>query len=411
MHGERADGPPPRTPGGVTPGQAESSLDRRLQQAQKLELLGHFASGLAHDLGDLARVLATACEQLGREGGCTPAAAGQVEIIQHAARRAGELASRLQAFAPPRGVALAALDLNDLVARHLPALRALLPSGVALEVHPTLDPLPVRVDEPELVQALVHLITNACDALAGGGTVTISTACQRVDGTYVSAHPWAREGDFATLTVSDNGSGMAPTVLARAFEPFFTTKEPGRGTGLGLSLVFASVKRQDGMIEIASRPNTGTTVTLFLPRASHPGRSSGETPAVTPGPTREAAETILVAEDAPELRHMVVRILKALGYRVLEAADGDEALDILLANHERVDLVLADVVMPHLGGVELFQQARAHSPHLAFLFSSGYAEEDIGSAIPRQPRVGAIPKPYRLDVLASRIRELLDERA
>ena len=116
-------------------------------------------------------------------------------------------------------------------------------------------------------------------------------------------------------------------------------------------------------------------------------------------------------KDAPELRHMVVRILKALGYRVLEAADGDEALELLLAGTQHVDLVLADVVMPRMGGVELFQRARAHSPQLAFLLTSGYAEEDIGSAIPRQPRVGAIPKPYRLDVLACRIRELLDERA
>ncbi|MGV8042454.1 MAG: ATP-binding protein [Thermoanaerobaculaceae bacterium] len=411
MDSERAGGPPPRTAGVGTPGQPESSLDRRLQQAQKLELLGHFASGIAHDLGDLAGILESACDQLAREDNRMPAADRQIEVIRRAAHRAEELASRLQAFARPRGVVLTALDLNELVSRHLPTLRGLLPGRVSLDVHLTLDPLPVRADEAELAQALANLVANACDALPLGGTVTISTASQRVDGAYVSAHPWAREGDFATVTISDNGRGMAPTVLARAFEPFFTTKEPGHGTGLGLSLVFASVKRQDGMIEIASRPDAGTTVKLLLPRASHPGRSSGETPAVSPGLARETAETILVAEDAPELRHMVVRILKALGYRVLEAADGDEALELLLAGTQHVDLVLADVVMPRMGGVELFQRARAHSPQLAFLLTSGYAEEDIGSAIPRQPRVGAIPKPYRLDVLACRIRELLDERA
>lgn len=387
-----------------------AALDQRLQQAQKLELLGQFATGIAHDFSNLVTVMHTCTEQLQQHVDPASPAGELTAVLQRTAHQASELTSRLLAFSRPRGLTLAEVDLNELVDRTLPMLRLLLPETVELRWLPSPEPGIVRADGTELAPLLANLVANSRDAMPSGGIITISTGSRTVGAEYLASHPWARRGEFVTLTVEDSGHGMPPEVLARVFEPFFTTKETGKGTGLGLSMVFATVKRHEGMIDIASRPGEGTAVHVFLPRVSRPGRGSGEVPAVSLPGAREKLETILVAEDNHELRRMLARILKALGYRVLEAADGQEACTLLEAGNERVDLVLADVVMPRMGGVELFLHARSLRPRLAFLFSSGYAEEDIGSAIPRQPRVGVIPKPYRLDGLASRVRELLDER-
>jgi PAS domain S-box-containing protein len=388
-----------------------AALDQRLQQAQKLELLGQFATGIAHDFSNLVTVMHTCTEQLEQQVDPATPAGELTAVLQRTARQASELTSRLLAFSRPRGLTLAEADLNELVGRTLPMLRRLLPETVELRWLPSPEPGMVRADETELAPLLANLVANSRDAMPAGGAITLSAGSRTVGAEYLATHPWARRGEFVTLTVEDSGNGMPPEVLARVFEPFFTTKEAGKGTGLGLSMVFATVKRHEGMIDISSRPGEGTAVHVFLPRVSRPGRGSGEVPAVSLPGAREKLETILVAEDNHELRRMLARILKALGYRVLEAADGQEALTLLEAGNERVDLVLADVVMPRMGGVELFLHARRFQPHLAFLFSSGYAEEDIGSAIPRQPRVGAIPKPYRIDGLASKVRELLDERS
>ncbi|MCU0293107.1 MAG: ATP-binding protein [Thermoanaerobaculaceae bacterium] len=386
-----------------------AALDQRLQQAQKLELLGQFASGIAHDFSNLVTMMHTCTEQLEQQVDPATPAGELTAVLQRTALQASELTSRLLAFSRPRGLTLAEADLNELVGRTLPMLRRLLPETVELRWLPSPEPGIVRADETELAPLLANLVANSRDAMPAGGVITLSAGARTVGPEYVATHPWARRGEFVTLTVEDTGHGMPPEVLARVFEPFFTTKEAGKGTGLGLSMVFATVKRHEGMIDIASRPDEGTAVHVLLPRVSRPGRGSGEVPAVSLPGARGKLETILVAEDNHELRRMLARILKALGYRVLEAADGQEAWTLLEAGSERVDLVLADVVMPRMSGVELFLHARRRQPHLAFLFSSGYAEEDIGSAIPRQPRVGAIPKPYRLDGLASRVRELLDE--
>jgi CheY-like chemotaxis protein len=265
---------------------------------------------------------------------------------------------------------------------------------------------PVRADPSQIEQVLINLVVNACDAMPGGGTLTIATANAQVDAAYARQHAGATPGAYALITVSDTGMGIAPEFQAHIFEPFFTTKERSKGTGLGLATCYGIVKQHGGYIWFSSEVGRGTTFSIYLPRANGPSEllPHRSEPARLP----RGHETVLLVEDEPTLRKLTARILRDLGYRVLEAAHGAQAIELVQAQAQPVQLLLTDIVMPGMRGNLLAERLSMLMPGLKVLFMSGYT----GSALDVQDLPGTratfLQKPFAPDLLARKLREVLD---
>jgi CheY-like chemotaxis protein len=275
--------------------------------------------------------------------------------------------------------------------------------SIEVKVSGRADPSAVRIDSAQLETALLNLAVNARDAMPEGGRLSIETANAEI----AAGDDDLAAGRYVVVSVSDTGIGMTPDVAARAFDPFFTTKDVGRGTGLGLSMVYGFAKQSGGVARITSTPGRGTMVSLFLP--AHEATAPTAMPAVRPQPGGGHGETILVVEDNQELRQVVVRQLRAFGYRLLEAADGPAALEIL-EREPKIDLLFSDVVMR--GGVDgftLVKLARERRPELKALLTSGFTETATRATITGSAGVPLLSKPYRREALARKIREILDE--
>jgi two-component system cell cycle sensor histidine kinase/response regulator CckA len=317
--------------------------------------------------------------------------------VRDAADRGADLVQRMMSFSRQRRLAPRLLNLNDVVDRIAPVLERLLPETIQTTFVGTAPALPVRADPVAIEQILVNLATNARDALRGRGKVEIGTRSARAE------HGDAL--DYAVLWVQDDGHGMPDAVQSRAFEPFFTTKEPGRGTGLGLASVHGLVEQHGGFVELASEPNRGTRVEVWLPLVE-PATSTlenGPTPSVE---LPRGHDTVLVVEDEAAIRAAARHALEELGYRVLTAADGTEALDVLSSDSD-VALVLTDVVMPRMTGPELVGRLRARTgrrPKLGF-WTAYATEEHIGGL---DPTIPIIEKPWSIEQLASFVRRCLD---
>ncbi|TAM44745.1 MAG: transporter substrate-binding domain-containing protein [Acidobacteria bacterium] len=379
-------------------------LEDQLRQAQKIEAVGRLAGGIAHDFNNLLTAVLGSTELLQRRLAGDDGAQHELATIHRAALRAAEFTTGLLAFARRQVLEPVRLDLNAFVAEALPMLRHLIPENIRIDFRPATETDVVQADQGQLTQILMNLCVNARDAMPGGGTIAIETCNAVMDAAFVAAHLGAREGRYVCLRVADTGVGIAEENLARIFEPFFTTKGPGKGTGLGLSTVYGIVKQHEGFILAGSGPGRGSSFTVYLPAAAGHG--------VPPPPRRQAAvrggsEVILVVEDEPEVRQVLVEALTGLGYQVHEAADGAAALD-MLRRGLAVGLVLTDVVMPHMGGMELCEAARAATPGLRFLFSSGYAEDAVHVGFVKKEGIFFLAKPYGIDALARKVREALD---
>lgn len=265
----------------------------------------------------------------------------------------------------------------------------------------------VEADPNQLENCLINLAVNARDAMPGGGALTIETANARLDEEYSAAHAEVAPGQYVVIAVSDTGVGMSREVLGRVFEPFFTTKEVGRGTGLGLSMVYGFVKQSGGHVKIYSEEGSGTTIKIYLPRLLHdidPAESEGE---MLPG-GRGRDEVILVAEDDDDVRAYTAEILRELGYRVIEAPDGAAALSLVEQPDQPIDLLFTDVVMPNMSGQELASRAQAIRPGLKVLYTSGYTRNAIVHNGRLDAGVEMIAKPFTYQALSARIREILD---
>jgi CheY-like chemotaxis protein len=267
----------------------------------------------------------------------------------------------------------------------------------------------VRVDPGQIQQILLNLSVNARDAMPAGGTLTIQTRNVTLDESTPMSHSVAPGGAYVVLKVSDDGTGMSADVLAQIFEPFFTTKPKGRGTGLGLSTVFGIVEQSGGHIRVASVPGHGTTFEIFLPAVAERPLQDIDEPRDAPLPLPRGSETILLAEDDQELRTLTARVLTAQGYRVLQAANGVEALRVADQYHGAVDLLTTDMVMPSMGGHALAQELSARRPGLKVLFVSGYTEDAVGRG-ELGPGDAFLQKPVDPKVLARKVRQLLDGR-
>ncbi|QRN98214.1 response regulator [Archangium violaceum] len=390
----------------------ESEAERRqteaaLRQAQKMEAVGKLTGGVAHDFNNLLQVIGGNLQLLQRDVAGSEQAQRRLQTAVGAVERGARLASQLLAFARRQPLEPLALNIGRLVRGMDDLLRRALGEDIELETVIAGGLWNTFADPNQLENVILNLAINARDAMEGEGKLTIEAGNAMLDDHYAQLHSDVTAGQYVMLAISDTGCGMSPEIMERVFEPFFTTKPEGRGTGLGLSMVYGFVKQTGGHIKIYSEVGHGTTIKIYLPRSFQAEMQRTE---VASGPVEGGTETILVVEDDAGVRATVVELLTELGYRVLKATDGQSALAVIQSGLP-VDLLFTDVVMPGpVRSPELARQAKALLPDLEVLFTSGYTENAIVHGGRLDPGVNLLSKPYRREDLARKLRQLLRNR-
>jgi PAS domain S-box-containing protein len=382
-------------------------LEERYLQAQKVQAIGQLAGGVAHDFNNILTAIIGYSDLLIDKGGLQSVQRAQAHEIKRASERAASLTQQLLAFSRKQTLLPRVLQLNAVVSEMDQMLRRLVGEHIQVQTKLASDLAAVKADPGQVQQVVMNLVVNARDAMPEGGKLTIETANVTLDEDYCRLHPEAVLGDYVLLAVSDNGIGMSPEVRARIFEPFFTTKGVGTGTGLGLATCHGIVKQSGGSISVYSELGMGTTFRAYFPttREAVAETASGERSFTL----IEGTETILLVEDEPMVRELGVLALSSLGYRVIEASNGVEALKRLeKLGADAIALLVTDVVMPEMGGRELARHARALHPSMRILFSSGYTYDAIGRADLLEQGTFFLPKPYTMAMLAEKIREVLE---
>jgi PAS domain S-box-containing protein len=383
-------------------------LEAQLRQAQRMESIGALAGGVAHDFNNLLTVITGFSEILLGQLNANDPSRELVSEIRQAGDRAAALTRQLLAFSRKQLLAPKIIDLNLLVRETEKMLRRLIGEDIELETRLAAELGCVRADPGQLEQALLNLVVNARDAMPTGGHLTIATSNVELQSPFSRQHPEAPSGPFVMLVVSDTGCGMAEAVRAQIFEPFFTTKEIGKGTGLGLATVYGIVKQSGGHIQVHSEVGRGTVFQIYLPRvpdAERPRQSLG-------GPTTldQGSETILLVEDEASVRVTARHVLSASGYTVLEAADGEAALQICQQHTEAIHLLLTDVVMPRMGGCQLADLLQPLRPDMKVLFLSGYTDDALVRHGVQESHMAFLQKPFTPAALARKVREVLDQQ-
>jgi signal transduction histidine kinase/CheY-like chemotaxis protein len=387
--------------------QSQAALEERLMQAQKMESIGQLAGGVAHDFNNLLTAMIGFVELAQEE---LPQASPQVreylDGIREATRRGAALTQQLLSFARKRIVNPEDVDLNGVITRLAPMIRRIVGEHISVELALASPISLVRVDVGGIEQVLMNLIVNARDAMRSGGTLTIDTQQVVLEGVTKGDNLDLAPGSYVVLGVTDTGSGMPPAVRARLFEPFFTTKPPGEGSGLGLAMCHGIVKQARGTIAVRSEEGKGATFRIYLPHqtAAQPSAAVSDASVIA----HTGTETLLVVEDAPMILRVVRDFLQKLGYRVIGAGDGAEALEVAAKAQLPVDLLVTDVVMPKMGGKELAARLKETHPRVKVLYMSGYAENAIAHQGVLPQGVNFIEKPYSLSDLARRVREVLN---
>lgn len=385
--------------------------EEALRQAQKMEAVGQLTGGIAHDFNNMLAVVVSSLDLLGRKFlAHDPRAMRYVDAARNGAKRAAQLTQRLLAFSRQQPLKPETLDVNKLVAGMSDLLRHSLGAGLQLETVLAGGLWPAHADPNQLENAILNLAVNGRDAMESldrGGRLTIETANCHLDERYAADHVGLQPGQYVMIAVTDTGSGMSADVIAKAFDPFFTTKEVGRGTGLGLSQVYGFVKQSGGHVRIYSEPGEGTTVKLYMPRRTGAAADANDVDAGAAALRGDGRELILVVEDEEAVRMMSVDTLEELGYRVLET-DGAEGALKLLDAHPDIALLFTDVVMPGLNGRKLADEARRRRPGLKVLFTTGYTRNAVVHNGVLDAGVNLIGKPFTLEELAARVREVLD---
>ncbi|HLB36588.1 MAG TPA: ATP-binding protein, partial [Gemmatimonadales bacterium] len=384
----------------------QHTLEAQLRQAQKMEAVGQLTGGIAHDFNNLLTVILANADLIAKS--LPPDATelrADIEDLQGAARRGAAMVRKLLAFSRREELRLRPVELPRLVGDLTGMLRRLVPEHIALETQASAPVAPVLVDPGAVEQILLNLVTNARDAMPTGGRLTIAIAEATIDENYLLSHGWGEPGAYVCLSVIDTGIGMDPATLAHVFEPFFTTKPPGIGTGLGMAMVYGLVKQHQGFVEVRSRPGEGTTVQVYLPVASPSSDLASQGARIDlPG----GSETILLVEDEEGIRRSASRILRRFGYQVLLAADGEEALSVYRRHRADIHLVISDVVMPRLGGAQLYQAVHRDPDPPKFILTSGYAARDVGDRAVLDRAGPLLQKPWTVDDLLHRVRDALD---
>jgi signal transduction histidine kinase len=383
------------------------TAEAQLRQAQKMEALGQLTSGIAHDFNNLLTAISGNVELLQRRvRDRDPELQRLTGAALRGVDRAATLTQRLLAFSRRQPLDPKPLDVNRLIGGMSDLLRRTLGEEIEAETVLAGGLWPVLIDANQLEHSLLNLAINARDAMVGGGKLTIETGNMFLDESYAATHEEVTSGQYVTISVSDTGTGMSQEVRDKAFEPFFTTKETGQGTGLGLSQVYGFIKQSGGHCAIYSEPGQGTTVRLYLPR--HFGAMEPATSPVSPRAGSGRGEMILLVEDDADVRTFAADLLRELGYEVLDAETGAEALGLLEQNAE-VQLLFTDVALPGgMTGRQLADEAVRRRPGLKVLYTTGYARNAIVHQGRLDPGVELIVKPFTSAALASRIRQLLD---
>ena len=383
-------------------------LEEQFRQVQKMEAVGRLSGGVAHDFNNLLGVVIGYGEIIQEGLDTTHPLRTSVDEILKAGHRAAALTRQLLAFSRQQVLDPKVLDLNTVVKDMEKMLKRLIGEDVELTTDLTTALARVKADESQIEQVILNLAINARDAMPRGGKLDLITSNFRMDENFVRRYPYpVNVGDYILLKVSDTGSGMDARTKARIFEPFFTTKEKGKGTGLGLSMVYGIVKQSNGYIDVSSDVGAGTSFDIYLPKVDQAVDPSTTT---ATNASLRGSETILLVEDDPSLRVLAAHMLESCGYSVLEASDGDAALEINRKQKVYIHLLLTDVVMPGMSGRVLAEQIVAQSPHLVVLYMSGYTGQTVGAHGVLAEGSYFLPKPFTHEALARKIREVLDRR-
>jgi PAS domain S-box-containing protein len=378
-------------------------LEEEVRQAQKMELVGRLAGGIAHDFNNLLMVILTQAARI-KNFSNHPQLLEGIETVRTAAERAAALTKQLLAFGRKQVLMLQVLDLNELL-REVKGMLSTLPSDqIQLMVIPSSQPLPVKVDPGKIEQVIMNLAVNACDAMPSGGALKIRTA--RVSRPQSEASVTSHSVPYAMVEMTDTGCGMDTETKGHLFEPFFTTKPIGKGTGLGLSTAYGIVKQSGGTIEVDSVPGEGTTFRVYLPIVDQPV-SLRKTPKAS-SPVTTGSETVLLAEDQSSIRSVLREFLDSKGYKVLEAQNGSEALALAKRHPGAIDVLVTDVIMPQIRGLELAKRVTELHPDICVIFMSGYSEDALfENQLLADRNLTLIQKPFDLEELDQKIRESL----
>ena len=398
----RAPDGPPVIQGILRDVTEQRELQRQLVQAQKMESVGTLAGGIAHDFNNILTATLGYALLIRKEIDNREAVLSHLEVLEHSARRAVELTRRLLSFSRAGVVDRKPIRLNDIVQEAVQLLRRTFDRTIEIRMACEPDLPSILGDQGQIHQVVINLCVNARDAMPGGGVLTLRTRGEFLhdEETLVSPPP------SVVLQVSDTGMGIPKEIVSKIFDPFFTTKGPGVGTGLGLSIVYGIVKQHRGRIDVASEPGRGTEFTLRFPPSDQEPAAAVDAPKAEP--RLHGRETILVVDDEPALRQLMHISLSELGYTVLEAADGLEAIEQYQRHRPAVDLVLIDLVMPRLGGRETYQRLKKLDPSIRALFATGYGIDDQVNELLSTGVLGIIRKPYEMTVVENEIRAVLD---
>jgi len=381
-------------------------LQEQLRQSQKMEAIGRLAGGIAHDFNNLLTIIggysALSFLELKEEDPLK----GNIRAVQKATERAANLTRQLLAFSRRQPMEMKVLDLNATLRDMDKMLRRVIGEDIKLVTHLAEDLGRTKTDPGQIEQVIMNLVVNARDAMPEGGRLTIETANVELDEAYVRGHVGVKPGRYLMLSVSDTGAGMTQEVKERVFEPFFTTKVTGKGTGLGLSTVYGIVKQSGGNIWVYGEPEKGAAFKIYLPRVDEPTEVFKEK-LVKDLP--RGSETVLLVEDEEEVRKLAAQILQRQGYKVLEAPQGGDALLICEQHQTPVHLMLTDVVMPGMSGHQLAERLKSLQPEMKVLYMSGYTDNTIIQHGVLVEGVNYISKPFTVDALERKVREVLDQ--
>jgi PAS domain S-box-containing protein len=382
----------------------QENLKHQLAQAQKMESIGILAGGVAHDFNNILSIILGYSELLLMELAEDNPAREKVQTITDAGKRAANLTRQLLAFSRKQTIQMAACRLNALIQDLTKMLGRMIGEDISLEVRAAAENDTVLIDPGQMEQVLLNMAVNARDAMPNGGSLVIETKNRELDAEYASSHDGVTPGCYVELSLSDTGQGMSREIQEKIFDPFFTTKERGRGTGLGLAMVFGIIKQLGGHIFVYSEPGQGTTFKIFLPVAQC---AAEKTPASSILPLPRGNETILVVDDEPSIRTLITAILQPLGHTMLEAGSGAEALRASDSFAGRIDILLTDVIMPGMNGRELAEAIKARRPETRIIYMSGYTDNAIAHHGVLDPGMVLIEKP----ITADKLNDVLGQRA